>query len=291
MPENHTYERTIVPLIESVYNHFTPVERSIADFFIHNTEKADFSAKAIAQKLFVSEASLSRFAQKCGYSGYREFVYHYSNGFTQPREGVDDLTKGVLSTYQELLNKCFALMDAAQIRRAAELLGEASKVYVYGMGSSGMVAREFKLRFMRLGLDVEVIDDLHMMKMNAALVKPGQLLIGISISAQTEEIIDGLILARRRDAHTLLITANNDPAFHTFCDEVLLVGVTKNLNAGNVISPQFPALVMVDLLFANFLYSDTCNRSALYTDTLCALRRSVSKGLANGEGENILKDY
>ena len=32
------------------------VERSIADFFIYNREEMDFSAKAVAGKLFVSEA-------------------------------------------------------------------------------------------------------------------------------------------------------------------------------------------------------------------------------------------
>lgn len=32
----------IIPLIESYYHTFTPLERTIADFFIHNTEEQDF---------------------------------------------------------------------------------------------------------------------------------------------------------------------------------------------------------------------------------------------------------
>ena len=67
----------IIPLIESYYHTFTPLERTIADFFIHNTEEQDFSSRNISGLLYVSEASLSRFAQKCGFHGYREFIYEY----------------------------------------------------------------------------------------------------------------------------------------------------------------------------------------------------------------------
>lgn len=61
------YLKSVIPVIESNYVNFTTVERSIADFFIYNREQMDFSAKSVAGKLFVSEASLSRFAKKCGF--------------------------------------------------------------------------------------------------------------------------------------------------------------------------------------------------------------------------------
>ena len=57
------YQKSIIPHIESLYESFTPSEKSIADFFIHNTEESDISSKALSKKLFVSEASISRFAK------------------------------------------------------------------------------------------------------------------------------------------------------------------------------------------------------------------------------------
>ena len=53
------YVKSVVPIIESNYNNFTMVEKTLRIFFIHNHEKMDFSAKTVAAKLFVSEASLS----------------------------------------------------------------------------------------------------------------------------------------------------------------------------------------------------------------------------------------
>ena len=68
------YLRSVIPVIESNYENFTPVEKNIGDSFIYNRELADFSAKTVAGKMFVSEASLSRFANKCGFRGNKDFI-------------------------------------------------------------------------------------------------------------------------------------------------------------------------------------------------------------------------
>ena len=100
-------KKTVVPFIESSYHTFTPMEKVIGDFFIHNTERENLAAKAVAERLFVSEASLSRFAKKCGYKGYREFLFYYLDSFEEQRteEKANDTTKHVLETYQELLSR------------------------------------------------------------------------------------------------------------------------------------------------------------------------------------------
>lgn len=119
------YVKSVVPIIESNYDNFTTVEKNIADFFIQNRKKVDFSAKAVAENLFVSEASLSRFAKKCGYRGYREFVYQYEKTFVEKEESITGNTRMVLNAYQELLNKTYSLMDEAQVGRIARYLNKA----------------------------------------------------------------------------------------------------------------------------------------------------------------------
>ena len=89
------YLKSVIPVIESNYVNFTTVERSIADFFIYNREQMDFSAKSVAGKLFVSEASLSRFAKKCGFRGYREFIYQYEENFVVRQDSMTGNTRTV----------------------------------------------------------------------------------------------------------------------------------------------------------------------------------------------------
>ena len=45
------YVKSVVPIIESNYDNFTTVEKNIADYFIQNHKKMDFSAKAVAERL------------------------------------------------------------------------------------------------------------------------------------------------------------------------------------------------------------------------------------------------
>lgn len=57
------YVKSIIPILKMNYDKFTPLEKTIADFFISNREKVDLSSKAMAERLYISEASLSRFAK------------------------------------------------------------------------------------------------------------------------------------------------------------------------------------------------------------------------------------
>mgnify|MGYP002537591646 CR=1 FL=1 len=47
------YVKSVVPIIESNYDKFTTVERNIADFFIQNRKKVDFSSNLIFVPLFL----------------------------------------------------------------------------------------------------------------------------------------------------------------------------------------------------------------------------------------------
>ena len=149
------YVKSVVPVIESNYDKFTTVEKTIADFFIHNKEKGDFSVKAVAERLFVSKASLVRFAQKCGYHGYKEFIYQYEDSLIEKQESITGNTRMVLNAYQELLNKPYSLVDETQVGRIIIYLNQAERVFVCGKGSSGLSAREMELRFMRIGLRID----------------------------------------------------------------------------------------------------------------------------------------
>lgn len=270
------YEKTIIPMIESIYENFTPLEKTIADFFIHNKERMDFSSRNIAKRLYVSEASLSRFAKKCGFKGYREFLFHYERNFEEPVLIADDYAKQVLNTYQELLNKSYALLDQEQLRRIVDVFSRKKRVYVYGRGSSGLVAQEMKLRFMRIGVNMEAIVDSDVMRMNSVLISDDCAVVGISISGKTKEVIHSLRAAKSQGAFTILMTSMKEREFMDFCDEILLFAVKEYLNNGKTISPQFPILIMVDILYSYFLQSDKFHKEALHDYTLNVLSDRVN---------------
>ncbi len=271
------YVKSVVPIIESNYDNFTNVEKNIADFFIQNRKKMDFSAKTISERLYVSEASLSRFAKKCGYRGYREFIYQYEENFVEKQESITGNTRGVLNAYQELLNKTYSLVDEAQIVRITRYLNQAERVLVCGKGSSGLAASEMEIRFMRIGVDIDSILDTDLMRMQAVFQNERSMVFGISISGAKEEVLYLLKEAHRRGAKTVLLTAKNKDTFDEFCDEVVLLPSLRYLNHGNVISPQFPILVMLDIIYSYYIEKDKYVKEILHDNTLRALEEGKTQ--------------
>ncbi len=270
------YVKSVVPIIKMNYDKFTNVEKSIADFFIENQEKVDLSSKAIADRLYVSEASLSRFAKKCGYRGYREFMYQYEVTFVEKKESLTGNTRMILNAYQELLNKTYSIVDEEQIARIGKYLSSARRVLVCGRGSSGHAAAEMEMRFMRIGVDIDSLSDSDLIRMQAVFQDQQSLVIGISISGETEEVLYLLRESRKHGAKTVLITAEQKEKFHEFCTEVVLMPSLRYLNQGNVISPQFPILLMLDIIYSCYAGQDKGRKELLHDHTLRALETGKS---------------
>lgn len=265
------YERDVLPLIEVNYNNLTPAEKGIADFFMTNSLDMDFCAKHIAAHLFTSEATLSRFAKKCGFEGYRQFIYCYRETLTSANQRVDSDIKHILSTYQELLNKAYTLMDGEQLKKVAALVTQKRQVFVYGKGSSGVAAEELKLRFMRLGIHIECFTDDHIMKMNSAVVGPECLAIAITVSGNNQEILRSLKTAKSKGAATVIISSVHMRVWDEYCDYILPIAAKENLELGKLISPQFPILILCDVLYANVLQVNKSEKEALHGLTLFEL--------------------
>lgn len=269
------YSRTskVIEKILSNYGKLTKLEKEIGNFFIENEKTMDFSSKNISEKKFVSPASLSRFAQKCGFKGYRDFVYQYERYISTKFQysDFDGLTKNVLGVYQDLLEMSIKRVDEEQMNRIVKYMLEAGMLLMFGMGSSGIVTEELKLRLSRIGLPVEIAQDAHRIKIYTSLLGNEDLVMGISLSGETLEVLEGLKLAKKKGAKTILFTANSarkeDPAY----DEVVLLASVSKLDCGMGISPQNPILFIFDILFAYCLHRNIKENELMYAKTLAAL--------------------
>lgn len=261
-------------MIKSQYNSFTDTEKRIADFFINNTDKLDFSAKSIYEKLYVSNASLSRFAQKCGFKGYREFIYRYEESLQEEENNEANEKEVFADVYQRVLARFYEMVDVVQISRVVKYLSEAERTYVLGKGSSGFAASEMELRFMRIGVDIDAVVDPDRMKIQTVFIDKRKLVLGISVSGKSTDVLDTLKEAHKRGGRTVLITANISQTFEEYCDEVLLLPKIGELNGENALSPQIPILLMIDLLYLYFFEQDRIAREDLHSKTMWAVLKN-----------------
>lgn len=239
--------------IKEIYKNFTPTEKIIADFFLNNTDNGAFTAKYISQKLHVSEAALSRFAQKLGLSGYREFVYRYEETLKAHADKPDAFSaplQDVFSIYEQILAQTKASGRREGRMRAGRLLCVSNQIFIYGLGSSGLAAADFELRMLKIGTDIKAVTDYHQMVLNESRLKKDSLVIGVTLSGETTEIRDALLSAAGKGASTVCITAGTDKPWFSQITEVLPAATVKGLEYGNLISPMMPLLLELDLLYA-----------------------------------------
>lgn len=259
--------------IRSKYTEMTSVERIIADYFLNNPTLENIDPSQIAANLFVSKASLSRFAQKLGFDGFREFVYQYKTE-EEARFQLDSLPSSDREVYEDysfILKEALKNIDSRSLDKAVALICSSKRILIYGDGLSGYAAGEFMIRFKRLGFPVEACTNDFMMQTNSSIVESTTLVIGISLSGSTKNTMLGLKKAHNNGAKTLLITSHRDKKYKF--DAILYAASLPQMNTGLLISPQLPILFIIDLLF-NRIAAEDSEYIANYHDTLDALKHN-----------------
>ena len=250
-------QQNILAIIESHLDKMTDLEQRIGHYFLDpNSIQEDLSSLQVAQTLHISQAALTRFAKKCGFKGYREFSFQYLQDLQKAQTEADNmqssLSRHVLYNYNQIHQQTKELIDEEKLERVAQIIEAADRVYFFGTGSSGLVARDMKLRFMRLGVVCEALTDQDGFAWTTSILDKNCLVIGFSLSGQTQSIIDSLIDAKNMGAKTILVTGQPEKIQEDFT-EVVPVALQSKPEFILRISAQFPMLLMIDLIYAFFL--------------------------------------
>ena len=250
-------QQNILAIIESHLDKMTDLEQRIGHYFLNpNSIQEELPSLQVAQTLHISQAALTRFAKKCGFKGYREFSFQYLQDLQKAQTESDNmqssLSRHVLYNYNQIHQQTKELIDEEKLERVAQIIEEADRVYFFGTGSSGLVARDMKLRFMRLGVVCEALTDQDGFAWTTSILDKNCLVIGFSLSGQTQSIIDSLIDAKNMGAKTILVTGQPEKIQEDFT-EVVPVALQSKPEFILRISAQFPMLLMIDLIYAFFL--------------------------------------
>ncbi|EKS16834.1 MULTISPECIES: MurR/RpiR family transcriptional regulator [Streptococcus] len=249
-------KQDIATIIDLHFEELTELEQEIARYFLQpETSQDDLSSQQVTQKLHISQAALTRFAKKCGFTGYREFIFQYQHQASKQdthSHKHSPLTKRVLRSYSIMREQTQDLIDEAQLERVAQLIEDAERVYFFGTGSSGLVAREMKLRFMRLGVVCEALTDQDGFAWTTSIMDENCLVLGFSLSGTTQSVLDSLLDAKDMGAKTILFTSSPSKDCQAYTETVLVASHSQSSYIQRI-SAQLPMLFLTDLIYAYFL--------------------------------------
>ena len=147
---------------------YTKSDLKIREFIENSTEEFLFmSIGQLAQRLQVSEATISRFARHIGYRDFKnmknEVVRQKADqgaarklaGTLMKNQGFD--LAGWFAFQQECMEKTLENLDAEEFDRAVESICTARRIYIHAKNASAATGQLLFFRLRRLGFDVSLI--------------------------------------------------------------------------------------------------------------------------------------
>ncbi|WP_318373913.1 MurR/RpiR family transcriptional regulator [Enterobacter sp.] len=253
---------SISALIKMHHNQLTRTEQRLADYILaHQQQVIMRNIASLASATQLGEATIVRFCRKIGLAGFaalkRELTAEQLQSL-QPLPQSDspaeqpsllDVARRLHQLNQASLDETLALQSNATLEQTATLLLGASQINVYGIGMSGISALEAKYRFMRIGMRIDAHTDNHTMLLNSALVGKQDLVIGISHTGETRDLVDAFQNAKQNGASTLAITRYLHSPLTSFADVTLLTGGSQNRYESDASMIKASQTWLIDLLF------------------------------------------
>jgi DNA-binding MurR/RpiR family transcriptional regulator len=203
--------------LHSLYPKLSPVEKRLVDFILAFPDKVpSLAVRQIAAGGSASVAAVSRLVRKAGFAGLREFKLSLAREAAAPPayfykaigpEDTDaELVTKVFLGNRRSLEDTLELLDPAALAQAARLMCRARRLFFFGVGSSGFIARDAAMRFSLLGLPAQAPTDPSELFHRACTAGQRDVAVGISHSGRTRLTVRALELARAAQAATIGIS-------------------------------------------------------------------------------------
>ena len=120
----------------------------------------------------------------------------------------------ILTEIGSILNQA----DDEKVEKLVEAILSSERIFITGLGRSGLVARSFAMRLMHLGFKVLIVGEV-----TTPSIKKGDLLITISGSGETAIVKHIVSKAKELGAVIFLITSKTNTGIGEISDQVLVL--------------------------------------------------------------------
>ena len=216
----------IVQTIRERYDSLSDTHKKIADFILHNLEKAAFSSlMEISREIGISDASIIRFAREVGYKGYqdlRQSLIWYIRRIIYPSQKSSfhfdeigqshPLIQTVMEKDLEYITKTISKIDIDDFDNLIKLICNANRIYCMGWGMSSFLAEylTFNLRFLSYHA-IDVTRERRPLLQQLLQMDKSDILITFDLMMYSSEIIEAVEYIHKKNSDIKIITITNDP--------------------------------------------------------------------------------
>ncbi|CEP97853.1 RpiR family transcriptional regulator [[Clostridium] sordellii] len=279
----------IIENLESPNFKVTKSDKILIEYIKNNIEDVFYKPiSQIAKESNIGEATITRFSKKMGFNGLQDFKVSLAqeisslsknkniiNSNIQNNEPVVDTAKKLLISNINTLESTVDIINGQDIHKSSQLIINAKRIYFVGIGYSGIIAQDSNYKFMRIGLNCVSFDSSHTMIMMASIMEKGDLLIAISHSGETDEIIKTVKLAKENEVDVISITKKKESSLKNISDIHLEYISEETLLETGSISSKLAQIFLIDLIYTQVvkeISSEAIDRKIKTTDAIKTLK-------------------
>jgi DNA-binding MurR/RpiR family transcriptional regulator len=267
-----------------------PAEQRVAQAVLADPAGiSESSITTVARRCQTSETTVLRFCRAVGLAGYPELRIALAraaqweeadqtssgtplNGQISATDSLDDVVAKITHADARAIEETRAALDIGMLQRAVDAVVAASRVDIYGIGASGLVGADLHQKLHRIGRVSFSWSDSHLALTAAAVLRVGDVAIGISHTGTTIDTVDALHMARRRGATTIGITNFNGSAISTEADILLITAARETTFRSGAMSSRIAQLAVVDCLFTGVAQHSYDQAISALEETYAAVR-------------------
>lgn len=262
----------------------TKSDRVLIEYIKENIEDVVYKPiSQISKESGIGEATITRFSKKMGYSGLHDFKVTLSreisglknrniiNKSIENDEGVMESARKLFDSNIRILENTFNIIDGNDIEKATDMIINAKKVFFIGIGYSGMTAEDSNYKFSRIGFNCMSLDSSHDMIMMAALMDEDDVVVAISHSGETDEIIKAVSIAKENGARVISVTEDKSSRLRDVSDVSLRYFSGESILETGSISSKLAQFFVIDLVYTQVVkerYAEVVERKIKTTDAI-----------------------
>lgn len=215
----------------------------------------------LADAASTSETTVLRFCRRLGLAGYPQLRLALAAESAQPRvtnapasdisasDSIDDIISKVAFADASAVEETAQQLDRDALSAAAKAVSGAKRVDIYGVGASAIVGVDLQQKLHRIGVIAFCWNDPHIALTSAALLRAGDVAIGISHSGATSEPLEALERAGEAGATRVAITNFPMSPLARSADLLLTTAARETSLRSGATASRIAALTVVDCLF------------------------------------------
>ena len=233
-------------LLQQHQGDLTKSGRTVAEYLLQHAGEAQYlSISSLAKECCVAEATVFRFCRALGFEGYHEMRIALAQANTtgalvnqrvpEPDADTATLCEHASALLMTTINGTQNALSPEAVDRASELLRKARQVYCLGQGGSMLIANDICARFACISTKFRTAGDSHLQLVTASLMTPEDVVLFVSYSGATRDMLETLRTAKAAGAKIILLTHYEDSPGAKLADVVLLCGAQESpLDSGNI---------------------------------------------------------